>query len=35
MAQGREATKQYLAEHPDLIKKLQTEIWDKITAKRA
>ena len=30
LAQGREATKAYLAEHPDLLKKIQKEIWQKI-----
>ncbi|NCN06560.1 MAG: recombinase RecA [Candidatus Pacebacteria bacterium] len=30
LAQGREATKTYLAEHPDLLKKIQKEIWQKI-----
>ncbi len=30
LAQGRESTKTYLAEHPDLLKKIQKEIWQKI-----
>ena len=30
LAQGREATKAYLAEHPDLMKKLHKEIWDRV-----
>ncbi len=34
LAQGREATKAYLAEHPDMLKKLQKEIWTKIQEKR-
>lgn len=34
LAQGREAAKQYLTEHPELIKKLQKEIWQKIQEKR-
>ncbi len=29
IAQGREAAKDYLAKHPDLLKKLRQEIWDK------
>jgi recombination protein RecA len=33
LAQGRESTKTYLAEHPDLLKKLQKEIWDSLQAK--
>ncbi len=28
MAQGREATKAYLAEHPAILKKLQKQIWE-------
>ena len=35
LAQGREATKQNLAENPDLMKKIQKQIWDKIKAKQA
>lgn len=35
LAQGREATKQHLAENPDLMKKIQKLIWDKIKAERA
>lgn len=35
LAQGREATKAHLAEHPELLKKIQKEIWDKMKAKRA
>ncbi len=34
LAQGREATKTYLKEHPDMFKKLQKEIWQKIQEKR-
>lgn len=34
LAQGREATKTYLKEHPDVFKKLQKEIWEKIQQKR-
>jgi recombination protein RecA len=34
LAQGREAAKQHLVEHPDLLKKLQKEIWQKIQEKR-
>lgn len=30
LAQGRESTKTYLAEHPDLLRKIQKEIWQKI-----
>ncbi|MBP7875604.1 recombinase RecA [Candidatus Woesebacteria bacterium] len=30
LAQGRESTKTYLAEHPDLMKKLHKEIWDRV-----
>lgn len=30
LAQGREATKTYLAEHPELMKKLHKEIWDRV-----
>lgn len=30
LAQGREATKAYLAEHPDLMKKLHKEIWERV-----
>lgn len=32
MAQGREATKAYLAEHHELMKKLHKEIWDRVRA---
>lgn len=35
LAQGREATKQYLKDNPDTMKKIQKEIWDKIQEKRA
>ncbi|MBP7768649.1 recombinase RecA [Candidatus Woesebacteria bacterium] len=34
LAQGREAAKQYLSEHHDLMKKIQKEIWQKIQEKR-
>lgn len=30
MAQGREATKAYLAEHKDIINKIKKQIWDKM-----
>lgn len=33
LAQGREACKGYLAEHPEVLKKIQQEIWDKVRAK--
>jgi recombination protein RecA len=33
IAQGRESTKTYLAEHPEMLKKLQKEIWDTLQAK--
>jgi len=32
IAQGREATKAYLVENPDFLKKIQKEIWDKMQA---
>lgn len=35
LAQGREATKTVLEEKPDLMKKIEKEIWDKIRAKDA
>ena len=35
LAQGREATKAVLEEKPDLMKKIEKEIWDKIRAKDA
>ncbi len=34
LAQGREATKVFLAEHPDMLKKIQKELWVKIQEKR-
>ncbi|EKD47768.1 MAG: recombinase A, partial [uncultured bacterium] len=35
LAQGREATKVILEERPELMKKLEKEIWDKIKAQNA
>lgn len=35
LAQGRESAKQHLVEHPELLKKIQKEIWQKIQEKRA
>jgi recombination protein RecA len=35
LAQGREATKAVLEEKPDLMKKIEKEIWDKIRANDA
>ncbi len=32
MAQGREATKAYLVENPDVLKKIQTQIWEAVKA---
>jgi recombination protein RecA len=32
LAQGREATKAVLEEKPELMKKIEKEIWDKIKA---
>ncbi len=32
MAQGREATKAYLTEHTDVLKKIQKQIWDAVKA---
>ena len=35
LAQGREATKQHLAENPELLQKLQTLIWEKMRSEQA
>lgn len=35
LAQGREATKQYFAENPELMEKIRQQIWDKIKEERA
>lgn len=34
LAQGREATKAYLAEHHDVLRKIEKEIWDSIKQKK-